>query len=174
MAALLGLFALPEHSHAQDPLPTAQPLPTATATPRPIAAPLPISTPRPIDLPADIQQTADEQIRFVELQIGQLQADAALSRGRLVQLAPTHPRPPLDVTTPNVLSRVPSEIVTWYNSGVDLPRDMRVAIRVDVYDGPGGTGYVIIAELEHDSQCWRRAINAGPETWREYDWQVEP
>ena len=41
---------------------------------------------------------------------------------------------------------------------------------VDVYDGPQGVGYVTWYEIKKGKDLYRKAINVGPETWREQDW----
>jgi hypothetical protein len=43
-------------------------------------------------------------------------------------------------------------------------------VRVDVYDGPDGVGYVIVLEAEFDKAHYQRAVNVGPEKWRNQDW----
>ena len=47
---------------------------------------------------------------------------------------------------------------------------------VDVYDGPQGIGYVVNYEVQRSTKTYRKAINFGPETHREQDWEevVEP
>jgi len=42
---------------------------------------------------------------------------------------------------------------------------------VDVYDGPKGKGYVIRYETTRAGKLVRKAVNFGPETWREQDWE---
>lgn len=41
---------------------------------------------------------------------------------------------------------------------------------VDVYEGPKGKGYVVNYEIVKDGKTLRKAINFGPEEWRERDW----
>ena len=47
---------------------------------------------------------------------------------------------------------------------------------VDVYEGPKGIGYVVNYEVQRGGKPWQKAINYGPEDWREQDWTevVEP
>lgn len=45
------------------------------------------------------------------------------------------------------------------------------SVRIDVYDGPNGKGYVLIALTKFDGRLWIRAINTGPETTRTTNWQ---
>lgn len=47
---------------------------------------------------------------------------------------------------------------------------------VDVYEGPRGIGYVVNYEMLRDDHPFRKAINFGPEKYREQDWTevVEP
>jgi len=43
---------------------------------------------------------------------------------------------------------------------------------VDVYDGPSGKGYVVWYETTRGADTIRKALNYGPETYREQDWTV--
>jgi hypothetical protein len=47
-----------------------------------------------------------------------------------------------------------------------LPADLRI----DVYDGPDGMGYVIGLSYCVDGLCYVRSVNVGPESWRSTDW----
>lgn len=44
-------------------------------------------------------------------------------------------------------------------------------LEVHCYDGPQGVGYVVFASAVLGGRLWRRAINVGPETWREDGWR---
>jgi hypothetical protein len=51
---------------------------------------------------------------------------------------------------------------------------MVIDLAVNVYLGPGGMGYEVVATHEVDGQTWQRVRQYGPETWRAYDWvQIE-
>jgi len=41
---------------------------------------------------------------------------------------------------------------------------------VDVYEGPLGTGFVANYEVRRGSKLFRKAMNVGPEVYREQDW----
>jgi hypothetical protein len=49
-----------------------------------------------------------------------------------------------------------------------------INVAINVYQGPGGAGYEIVAEYEVDGQTWQRVRQYGPETWREHDWVQVP
>lgn len=163
---LPSIFLLPAAAQGVTPGPP-------DSTRRPIAPPPTRPTPRPIPgLDNHTQDLANDHLQFVELQLRRLQTGAILNRGAMVQLAPTHNRPPSAAQPPNVMARVPSEIISWYDAGINLPAAMRTRVRVDVYDGPQGRGYVIIAELEQNGSIFARAINVGPEERRGHDWRA--
>lgn len=42
---------------------------------------------------------------------------------------------------------------------------------IDVYDGPLGKGYVINYECVRGGKLIQKAVNFGPEEWREQDWK---
>jgi hypothetical protein len=47
-------------------------------------------------------------------------------------------------------------------------------VRVDVYDGPSGQGWVLIVEATHNGNLWRRRVNVGPETSHALPWTQVP
>jgi hypothetical protein len=48
---------------------------------------------------------------------------------------------------------------------------MPVLMIVDVYDGPEGPGYTIRLSILYRNLQYQRAIQFGPERWREHSWQ---
>lgn len=44
-------------------------------------------------------------------------------------------------------------------------------MRIDVYDGPQGKGYVVTSHYGDGGRVFERAINHGPETYRSHDWR---
>jgi len=53
---------------------------------------------------------------------------------------------------------------------VALPDVLEYTIRVDVYEGPSGAGYVLVVTALVDGVTWERDINVGPETYRDQPW----
>ncbi len=45
---------------------------------------------------------------------------------------------------------------------------------VDVYEGPRGIGFVVNYEVTRAGKLWRKAINYGPEDYRDVDWAEVP
>src|SRR3989304_780581 len=92
--------------------------------------------------------------------------------GILLALAAALPSP-AGAQTPT-----PPPQLTGFDSRLDpllfaltaLPDHAPFAFRVDVYAGPNGAGYMVIAQSRIAGQLWERTINAGPETWREQGW----
>jgi len=166
---------------AQDLFPTETPLspsPTASLTPAPTAtgaplAPAPVA-PAPRTIPGldpTIIQRADLDLHAVQLQIERIQTQRLANRAPLIQLPSTHALPPGELgAVPDPARRV--GIDSWYSAAVDLPAQMYASVRVDVYEGPQGLGYVLIADLVQVGQRWHRRINIGPETRRSCDWQM--
>ena len=57
-------------------------------------------------------------------------------------------------------------------SGADaLPASIPAQIRVDVYDGPLGKGWVLTVSGTKSGNLYTKAWNVGPETWRAHAWQ---
>lgn len=53
----------------------------------------------------------------------------------------------------------------------------RAQFAVHEYDGPQGTGYVMVARSQHGTQIWRYVKHVGPETYRDVgneQWIMEP
>ena len=174
----------PVATDAVKPLPTYTPYPTYTPaptyTPFPEAtklsiAPAPVApTPRPIGgFSADTMAAIDTQLNELQLQLERLQSARLARNAPLLQLSTTHAQP-VDLDrdprglAPDLRRRV--GIDSWYSAAVEVPDVLLAAVRVDVYDGPRGWGYVIVAETTHNGQRWIREINIGGESWRELDW----
>jgi hypothetical protein len=44
------------------------------------------------------------------------------------------------------------------------------SLRIDVYNGPSGQGYVVVGVYTKGGETWGRSINIGPETYRDLPW----
>jgi hypothetical protein len=89
----------------------------------------------------------------------------------------THTTEPVDGvdTAPNNLTDTPTNISVRWNQilqGVELPAQLPMRIRCDVYEAPGGWGYVLTAQVKLlNGDVWQRTSNrVGPETWRTQGW----
>ena len=49
-----------------------------------------------------------------------------------------------------------------------------MALRIDVYDGPRGTGYTVTLLVEIAGERWGRTAHTGPETYRQLGWMAMP
>ena len=49
---------------------------------------------------------------------------------------------------------------------------MTAAVRVDVYAGPTGDGFVVTAAFKFEGDIYLKARNDGPEIYRERDWFI--
>lgn len=105
--------------------------------------------------------------------ISQRQADFYALTGDYFQGLPTHTTPPADgaMVLPDNLDTVPiGQPVPW--PGEDFPaQGLPCSVRLDIYVGPSGAGWVLTAEVVIGGVLWRRAINVGPETYRAHGWQ---
>lgn len=68
---------------------------------------------------------------------------------------------------------VGDEAENWRNTlpdidGLALP----CGFRVDNYSGPDGRGWVLWVGFKYEGAIWARAVNVGPETWRNLAWHV--
>lgn len=96
------------------------------------------------------------------------------SRGRYWQGIKTPALTPLAgaPVAPDLTLRPTDQAESWAAAGVPLPAQVEASIRVDVYQGPGGWGYVICLTIRTAvAETWHRCFNVGPETWRTHTWQ---
>lgn len=99
------------------------------------------------------------------------QAAYLADRGRYRQFKFSHTVAPQNAASviPNNLTDQPTNegdgvTLTHANGGLGWP----VRVRVDVYDGPAGQGYVATAQARGSTgERWEVARQVGPETWRE-------
>lgn len=107
-----------------------------------------------------------------DVAIQQIQADFYATYGKYWQGLTTHDTIPTYGTPlpPDVDSYPSDQHVSWADVGVPLSDTMDIAVTVDVYDGPAGSGYTVRGEVLISDTLWVRTINFGPETWREHGW----
>lgn len=104
---------------------------------------------------------------IVNYQIAYFEENGRYWQGiRTHEIAPTDGRTEVPIKT----RRPSDQAEDW--SAISLPNSMDVALEVHTYDGPNGKGYIIFGECIIDGEVWRRAINFGPETYRDSDWIV--
>lgn len=100
---------------------------------------------------------------------------AAAHRGRFWQGLGT-PSPPDNgaKASPDFSSRPSDQPERWsdiFHGPLTLPPAAWPAqMRVDVYDGPRGTGWSATATYTKGGETWARTFHFGPETEREQDW----
>lgn len=106
------------------------------------------------------------------------------NRGRYWQGLPTHLTCPAHTNstdgskTGDRLEESPDDqgaFSTWLNVFPEWLSDLLPAcVRVDVYDGPQGEGWVLTIEATHNGTLWRRSQNVGPEGHRTQGWHQVP
>lgn len=60
----------------------------------------------------------------------------------------------------------------WSAAGVAAGSTWPAQLRVDVYSGPLGHGYVCVARVRWNGSVYERSHNMGPETFRTQDWHL--
>src|SRR3989304_5055575 len=93
----------------------------------------------------------------------------------------SHSAPPADgaLVAPDLLASKPTDqaesLADLWSAVVIASGEIPVRLRIDVYDGPDGKGYVIIVECIVAARTYTRSINTGGEKWREQAWiEVKP
>jgi len=97
--------------------------------------------------------------------------------GKYAQVLPLFSTAPSDgvATLPDLKDSKPTSGVT----GTDLLNALGqsaypMSLAINVYDGPKGTGYEVVALAKFNGQLWQRVVNVGPEEYRESDWAIVP
>ena len=101
-----------------------------------------------------------------------------LDNGFYFQALQSHHTPPDGVQPPDDPNSHPTDqaealAALWSYS--QLPASINWSLRVDTYNGPDGSGYVLTVETSIGIHVWSRSINYGPvsEDWRNHDWVEE-
>jgi hypothetical protein len=73
---------------------------------------------------------------------------------------------------PDLTKKPTDQLDRWLDffSGYSLPATWPISVRIDVYDGPQGKGWVVVLRFTKNGQTWQRSWNFGPETFREQAW----
>lgn len=131
--------------------------------------------PRLPEPPPGLQAKADQMLADLQAALAGVQTSYLASKGRYWQGLSTPATVPADGTelAPDLTRRPTDQTETWTGAGVALPATVPVAVRVDVYDGPAGWGYVVAGLLTIGSRQYERRINVGPESYRQTNsWEV--
>lgn len=101
-----------------------------------------------------------------------------LTKGRYYQALWSHSTAPanLALVAPDLLAFKPTDQLESWQSLWDtlavIGGKSPCRMRIDVYDGPQGKGYVVTVEAILNGTSWSRSINIGNETWRDRAWQA--
>jgi len=121
----------------------------------------------------EIRGTVDTRLvgRWSEIQ--QAQAGYHATHGRYAQGLLTHSSIPADgvEAAPDRKHAKPTDQAESWEQLSNLPATMMSALRLDVYDGPEGVGYVVVVGVRIGGRLWQKRINVGPETWRAHGWR---
>lgn len=98
--------------------------------------------------------------------------------GRYLQMLNSHEVTPKDnqPTTPTKSKKPTDQNENWSDL-CRLPIIMETNVRIDIYEGPLGKGFIICNFIEKNKDIWRKITDYGPEG-RSSDWvnltQLEP
>lgn len=102
----------------------------------------------------------------------------AQSLGRYVQMLTAFSAPPIDgiALVPDLVNAKPTNeqlkaADVW--AAVKWPTALPASVSVDVYDGPSGKGYVVQVLTKFNGVLWAKAVNSGPERWRDSNWAAQ-
>lgn len=81
-----------------------------------------------------------------------------------------------DTVPDNLSSRPTDQVHTWHDAVGNALNALLLPARLklDVYDGPQGKGWVAVLQVKYNGNVYQRAKQVGPETGHTQDWhQVE-
>jgi hypothetical protein len=179
LAALV--FAFPSPADASQPAAQLTLPPVATLPPILPTNPPPTSTQEPIVSLTAIQTQSDQFVAGLLTTIQQRQDIYLSANGEYWQGLPTHTNDLSYTVAVNasalangLLLHPTDQAESWIDMYPELSTLVFPAsMRIDVYDGPSGKGYVIKTRLCYVDTCYEKADNHGPETWRSSDWREE-
>ena len=79
---------------------------------------------------------------------------------------------PVETAPDTAESSKPDNEPAGWGSVPGFPNLLAYRIRMDVYQGPDGWGYVGTIQVRHNGNVYERAAQVGPETWRQYGWRA--
>lgn len=126
----------------------------------------------------DVRETVNGILADLWPRIQAKQAAYYANHGHYWQGLWTHNVAPADGVTvaPNNLDASPTDQpISWRKFKADYRLTMLaklpMAIRMDVYDGPRGKGYVATCRVGYNGKVYERAAQVGPETELAHGWQ---
>jgi|GEM_PF-6710723 len=148
---------------------------TLTAVPQlTLIPPTPTPASTPTFTASLIRSVVDGRIVFLMWPSIQSHQDTYFAvHGHYWQGLPTHSDVPTNGNEylPDVGSLTPTDqLDPWpiLLIGTTMP----MALEINVYDGPNGSGYEVVSTVQIDGQMWRRVFQVGSEVWREYAWSA--
>lgn len=125
--------------------------------------------------PAELEYY-DAQIDLMLPRLAQFQDQYHAVNGRYYQALESHTAAPEVPTVPDGIHNSPTDqpedLALFWETFAELPEVLAWSFRIDTYSGPDGDGYVLTVTTIVDGIEWQRAINHGPDTWRDADWYL--
>jgi hypothetical protein len=121
----------------------------------------------------DLQTKLNALVDDAAAEVARAQDAYRAIHGRYWQGARTHAAVPSDgvAVAPDLTRKPTDEAASWSSMGIELPAQTEAALSVDVYETRSGRGYVVNADVMLEGIYYRRAVNGGPDAWREHDWK---
>lgn len=130
--------------------------------------------------PAPMLEYTPPQLAYIDAQLSvflphlhQFQASYHTGHGQYYQALASHSTPPDSITAPDGLTDHPTyqdaDLGELWQAAA-LPYELGWSFSVSTYDGPSGQGYVLNVVTTIDGRVYQRAINTGPEDYREAPW----
>jgi len=134
-----------------------------------------VVTPAPVAFPL-IDVVVDSHLP----RIATYQSAYLLGHGRYFQGLWSHATTPDEGSSnpPDQLASRPTDQLEdfgamWSQVAVGQGR-IPMRVRIDVYNGPSGQGYVMTFETARAGVAYQRVVNVGPESWRNANWIASP
>ena len=126
-----------------------------------------------VTLPAKIKSDIETIVSANTVKIQSFQETYKLSKARYMQVLWSHTDAPSSLTLATNLTTKPTyqdEDTQYFFDSLGLTKTLPMRLKVDIYDGPAGQGYVLSVEVTYNAQLFSRQWNFGSEMYRSTNW----
>ena len=123
-------------------------------------------------LSGDLNSDLNAEMESVLQDIQEVQNAYFIEHGQYWQGLASHSVVPSDGKSVDVdlLKKPHDQVEGWADVGITQGR-LPFSVKVDVYDGPRGKGYIVLFEIKKGKELYQKRVDLGPEG-RSHDWKI--